>query len=41
MAEAVEYVGNYYANFFGVSGFTYTVGTWFDIREAFKMIGLA
>jgi hypothetical protein len=41
MAEAVEYIGNYYAHFFGVPGFTYTAGPWFEVKEAFKMIGLA
>ena len=41
MAEAVEFVGNYYAHFIGVPGFTYTIDTWFEIKEAFKMIGLA
>jgi len=41
MAEATEFVGNYYAHFFGVPGFTYNAGAWFEIKEAFKMIGLA
>jgi len=41
MAEAIEFVGNYYARFIGIPGFTYTVGTWFEVKEAFKMIGLA
>jgi hypothetical protein len=41
MAEALEYVGNYYARFFGVPGFTYTIGTWFEVKEALSMIGLA
>jgi hypothetical protein len=41
MAEVTEFLGNYYAHFFGVPGFTYTIGTWFEIHEAFKMIGLA
>jgi len=40
-AEADEFLGNYYAHFFGVPGFTYSIGTWFEIQEAFKMIGLA
>ena len=26
--------------FIGVPGYTYTVGTWFEVKEAFKMIGL-
>ena len=41
VAEALEYVGNYYARFIGVPGFTYTIDIWFEIKEAFKMIGLA
>lgn len=41
MAEAVESIANYYAHFIGVPGFTNTIGTWFEIKEAFKMIGLA
>lgn len=39
-AEADEFLGNYYATFFGIPGFTYSIGTWFEIKEAFKMIGL-
>jgi hypothetical protein len=41
MAESVEFAANYYATFIGVPGFTYTIDTWFEIKEAFKMIGLA
>jgi len=41
MAEATEFIGNNYARFIGVPGFTYSIGTWFEIQEAFKMIGLA
>jgi hypothetical protein len=41
MAEAVEFIGNYYAHFIGVPGFTYTIDTWFEVTEAFKMVGLA
>ena len=41
MAEATEFIGNYYANFIGIPGFTYSIGTWFEIQEALKMIGLA
>lgn len=40
-AEVVEFLGNYYAHYFGVPGFTYTIGTWVEIKEALKMIGLA
>ena len=41
MAEAIEFVGNYYATYIGVPGYTYTVGTWQEAMEALKMIGLA
>ena len=41
MAESAEFLGNYYARFIGIPGFTYSIGTWFEIQEAFKMIGLA
>jgi len=40
MAEAYEFLGNYYAHFIGVPGFTYTIRPWFEVMEAFKMIGL-
>ena len=38
--EAMEYVGNRIAKYFGVPGFTYSVHLWFEIKEALKMIGL-
>ncbi len=41
MAEANEYISNYYANYIGVPGYTYTIGTWQEATEALKMIGLA
>jgi hypothetical protein len=41
MAEANEFIANYYAHFIGVPGFTYSLNTWFDVMEAFKMVGLA
>jgi hypothetical protein len=41
MAEVVEFIGNYYAHFIGVPGFTYTFNPFFEVKEAFKMIGLA
>ena len=37
MANAIEYVHNYYANFIGIPGFTYNVGTWFEVKEAFAL----
>jgi hypothetical protein len=41
MGEANIFLGNYYAHFFGVPGYTYNIGTWYEVQEAFKMIGLA
>ena len=41
MAEATLFIGNYYAHFIGIPGFTYNVGTCFEVIEAFKMVGLA
>ncbi len=38
--EAMEYVGNRLAKYFGVPGFTYSAHTWFEVKEALKMIGL-
>jgi hypothetical protein len=41
MAEATQYISNYYAGYIGVPGYSYTVGTWQEAMEALKMIGLA
>ena len=41
MAEATLFLGNYYANFFGVPGFSYSIGPWNEVQEALKMVGLA
>jgi hypothetical protein len=40
MAEAIEFVNNYYANYIGVPGYTYTIGTWMEAIEALKLVGL-
>lgn len=40
MAEANEYISNYYATYIGVPGYTYSIGTWQEAMEALKMIGL-
>jgi hypothetical protein len=39
-AEAMEFVGNRYAQYIGVPGFTYNVAIWFEIKEALKMVGI-
>jgi hypothetical protein len=41
MAEANQYISNYYATYIGVSGYTYTIGTWQEAMEALNMIGMA
>lgn len=40
VAEGLEALGNYYAVFFGVQGFRYTIRPFFDVDEALKMIGM-
>ena len=41
MAEAYEYISNYYASYIGVPGYSYNVGACQEAMEALKMIGLA
>lgn len=38
--EALEIVSNRYTIYYGVPGFTFSIHTWLDAREALKMIGL-
>jgi hypothetical protein len=40
LAEAMDFIGNYYATFFGVPGFKYEVKPFFHVEEALKMIGM-
>jgi len=40
MAEAIEFVNNYYANYIGIPGYNYTIGTWLEAIEALKLVGL-
>jgi hypothetical protein len=40
IAEGLEYLGNYMANFFGVPDFKYDIKPFFDVAEALKMIGM-
>ncbi len=40
LAEATEFINDYYARYIGVPGYTYTVGTWLDASEALKLVGL-
>lgn len=40
LAEAMDFIGNYYATFFGFPGFKYEVKPFFHVKEALKMIGM-
>ena len=40
LAEATEFINNYYARYFGVPGFSYSVCTWLEASEALKLVGL-
>ena len=40
LAEAMDFVGNYYATFFGVPGYKYEIKPFFHVEEALKMIGM-
>lgn len=40
LANGLEYLGNYLANFFGVPDFKYDITPFFDVTEALKMIGM-
>jgi hypothetical protein len=40
LAEANEFINNYYARYIGVPGYTYTVDIWLEAMEALKLVGL-
>ncbi|MCG8683796.1 MAG: hypothetical protein MI892_02905 [Desulfobacterales bacterium] len=40
LAEGSQFIGDYMATFFGVSGFKYQMRPFFEIDEALKMIGM-
>tara|TARA_B100000614_G_C14478763_1_gene465775 strand:+ start:477 stop:776 length:300 start_codon:yes stop_codon:yes gene_type:complete len=40
LAEANEFLGNYMATYFGVSGFKYEIQPYFEAEEGLKMIGM-
>ena len=40
LAAGLEFLGNYYANFFGIPGFKYEFKPFFHVGEALKMIGM-
>jgi hypothetical protein len=40
LAEAMNFLGNYYATYFGVPGFKYEFKPYFEVGEALKMIGM-
>ena len=41
LAEGLEYVTNRCVAYFGVPGFKYEIGVYFEATEALKMVGLA
>jgi hypothetical protein len=41
IADGMEFLGSYMANFFGVSGFKYENRVFLEIKEALKTIGMA
>jgi hypothetical protein len=40
LAEGMDFIGNYYAMFFGVPGFKYEITPHFDVLEGLKMLGM-
>jgi hypothetical protein len=40
LAEGMEFLGNFYATYFGVPGFMYEVKPHFEILEGLKMVGM-
>ena len=40
LAEGMEFIGTYYAMFYGVPGFKYEIVPHFDVAEGLKMIGM-
>ena len=40
LAEGLEFLGNYYAIFFGIPGYRYEIKPFFNVEEALKMIGM-
>lgn len=38
LAEAMEFVNDYYARYIGVPGYEYTVGTWLEASESLKLL---
>ncbi len=40
IAEGMNFIGNYYAMFFGVPGFKYEIKPHFDVMEGLKMLGM-
>jgi hypothetical protein len=40
LAEGLEFLGSYFATFFGVPGYKYEIKPFFNVEEALKMIGM-
>ena len=39
-SEAMQAIATRYAKYFGVPGFTYSINTWLEAKEALKAIGM-
>ncbi len=40
LAEGTEFLGTYFAHFFGISGYAYEYKPYFELEEALKTIGM-
>lgn len=40
MVEGMDFIGTYYAMFYGVPGFKYEITPHFEVAEGLKMIGM-
>jgi len=39
-SEANQFIGTRYTKYYGVPGFTFSINTWLEAKEALKMIGM-
>ena len=40
LADGMDFIANFYTNFFGVPGFKYQITPHFDVAEGLKMLGM-
>ena len=40
LADGMDFIANFYTNFFGVPGFKYQITPHFEVAEALKMLGM-